>query len=112
MYLQRVANRRKSNDGAHKTQRLLGTVKPYVEVVSSTVARWLKNVMSAAGVDTTIFKPHSARSACTSKAAAQGFSIKNILDRANWSWATTVRKFYQKPVATVHKDFESAVFAL
>ena len=38
-------------------------MKPYVEVVSSTVAHWLTNVMSAAGVDTTIFKPHSARSA-------------------------------------------------
>ena len=87
-------------------------MKPYVHVVSATVARWLKNVMSAAGVDTTSFKPHSARSAGTSKAAAQGFSIKDILDLANWSRATTFRKFYQKPVATVHKDFESAVFAL
>ena len=112
VYLQRVANRRKSNDGTHKTQLLLEIVKPYVEVVSSTVARWLKNVMSAAGVNTTIFKPHLARSASTSKAAAQGFSIKDILDRANWSRATTFRKFYQKLVATVHKDFESAVFSL
>ena len=39
VYLQRVANRRKSNDGIHKPQLLLSTVKPYVEVVSSTVAR-------------------------------------------------------------------------
>ena len=76
MYLQRVANRRKSNDGIHKTQLLLSTVKPYVEVISSTVARWLKNVMSAAGVDTTIFKSHSARSASTHEAAAQGFLSK------------------------------------
>ena len=51
----------------------------------------VKNVMSAAGVDTTIFKPHSARSASTSKAADQGFSIKDILESANWSRATTFR---------------------
>ena len=84
VYLQRVANRRKSNDETHKTQLLLGIVNPYVEVVSSTVACWLKNV------DTTTFKPHSACSASTSKASAQGFSVKDILDRANWSRATTL----------------------
>ena len=66
--------------------------------------------MSAAGVDTTIFKQHSARSASTSKAATQGFSIKDILEHANRSRTTTFRKVYEKPVPTVHKDFESAVF--
>ena len=54
--------------------------------------------MSAVGVDITIFKPHSARSASTFKAAAQGFSIEDNLERANWSRATTFRKFYQKPL--------------
>ena len=46
-------------------------MKPHNPVTSSTIARWLKQVMESAGIDTIIFKAHSVRSASTSAAAMQ-----------------------------------------
>ena len=76
VHTDRTSDRRKVNGKQTKNQLLLGTVKPYVEVVSSTIARWLKNVMKDAGIDVSVFKGHSVRWASTSKAAAQGFSVQ------------------------------------
>ena len=77
-----------------KKQLLLGFVKPYVEVVSFTVAHWLKNVMKDAGIDVSIFKGHLVHLASSSKTVAQGFSVREIMDRVNWSGASPFRTFY------------------
>ena len=42
-------------------QLLIATVAPHKPVVSSTIARWLKEVLSASGVDVSIFQAHSTR---------------------------------------------------
>ena len=39
----------------------------------------------AAGIDTTIFKPHSVRGASTSAAANSGITTEDILKAADWS---------------------------
>lgn len=44
-------------------------------VSSSTIARWLKEVLHLAGIDTSIFKAHSYRSASTSAAFSCGISL-------------------------------------
>ena len=41
--------------------------------------------MTSAGVDTTIFKPHSTRAAATSKAKTASVPIQEILKTAGWS---------------------------
>ena len=46
--------------------------EPYKVVSSATLARWLKAVLSLAGIDTSIFKGHSFRGALTSKAVSLG----------------------------------------
>ena len=107
VHTDRTSDRRKVNGKQTKNQLLLGTVKPYVEVISSTIARWLKNVMKDAGIDVSIFKGHSVRWASTSKAAAQGFSVREIMDRANWSGASTFKTFYHK--VQQYNNFEEAV---
>ena len=43
---------------------------------SPTIARWLKKVISDAGIDSSIFKAHSVRSACTSAASNFGVTTK------------------------------------
>ena len=108
-YIDRTSDRRKVNGKQTENQLLLGTVKPYVEVVSSTVARWLKNVMKDAGIDVSIFKGHSVRSASTSKAAAQGFPVMEIMGRANWSSASTFKTFYHKVIVQQYNNYEEAV---
>lgn len=67
---------------------------------SSTVARWIKNVLSNAGIDTSIFKAHSVRSASVSDAYKNGTPIKEILRVADWSNEKTFRKFYLRDSET------------
>jgi hypothetical protein len=43
-------------------------VKPFKHVFRDTISRWIRSVMKDAGVDVTIFKPHSTRAASTSTA--------------------------------------------
>ena len=50
------------------SQLLLFHVKPHGPASKDTISRWLKQVTTAAGIDTSIFKPHSTRSAATSAA--------------------------------------------
>lgn len=48
-----------------KSQLLLGIIKPHNPVASCSVARWLKDVLSQAGINTNVFSAHSTRSAST-----------------------------------------------
>ena len=38
---------------------LISQRKPHKSVTSQTLALWMKNIMAAAGIDTTVFKQHS-----------------------------------------------------
>lgn len=90
----------------HRTNSLRGNekrlfisyVKPYKAVTSSTISRWLKNVMSHAGIDTTKFKSHSIRSASVSKAKLTDVPIQEIMQVAGWSSDKTFAEYYDKPV--------------
>ena len=92
-YESRTRERRESS----KSQLLIGTIRPYKAVCSSTVARWLKSVLTAAGIDTGIFKAHSVRGAASSAAANAGVTMNDILEAADWSTETVFQKFYYKP---------------
>ena len=72
--------------------------KPHKPVKASTIGHWLKNVMKAAGVNTSVFSAHSTRGAATSKARAVGVSLADILHAANWSSPSTFCRFYCRPV--------------
>ena len=54
--------------------------------------------MTAARLDVAIFKPHSTRSAATSKAKRACVSLTDILKHAGWSNQRTFDRFYNKPV--------------
>ena len=82
-------------------------VKPYKAVTRDTLARWIRTVMCAAGVDTDLFKAHSVRSASVSKAKACHVPIDDIMRKAGWSNVETFRKYYDKEV--VVEKFAEAV---
>ena len=71
-------------------------VKPHRAVSSATISRWIKTVLSDAGIDTSIFKAHSVRRAATSAAYNKGVPVEHILKLANWSNESTFRRFYLK----------------
>ena len=50
---------------------LITTSKPYSPASKDTIAMWVKSVLHDAGIDITVFTPHSTRSASTSKAATK-----------------------------------------
>ena len=64
-------------------QRLLiSYIKPFKAVTSATIGRWIKTVLTQAGIDTNVFTAHSTRSASTSKAAAAAVPVNVILATA------------------------------
>ena len=75
-------------------QLFLSVSKPYHPVVPSTIARWLKAVLTSADVDTSVFSAHSTRGASSSKAIMSGVTLQSILHTADWSSAGTFKKFY------------------
>ena len=62
------------------------------------MSRWIKDVMSLSGIDVSLFKGHSTRSASTSRARLSGASIQEILGESRWSNESTWEKFYKKPL--------------
>lgn len=74
-------------------------LKPYNNVTSQTLSRWLKLSLKLGGIDTSMFKAHSFRHAATSKAAKSGLCIDSILSRVGWSpKCATFAKFYNRPI--------------
>ena len=62
-----------------------------------------------AGIDTSIFHPHSMTAASTSK-AVEKVPLKTVLGTAGWRRAVTFTTFYHKPVSS-GRTFEEAVLA-
>ena len=66
--------------------------KPYTAATRGTINNWVKSAMTRAGIDVTLFKPHSIRGASTS-AASEQVPIPIILKAAGWSAEYNFRNF-------------------
>nr|CAH7730411.1 unnamed protein product [Callosobruchus chinensis] len=53
--------------------------KPHRKASTSTISRWIKDILEWSGLDMSIFKPQSTRHASTSYAARAGVSFETIL---------------------------------
>ncbi|KAK2551172.1 hypothetical protein P5673_027932 [Acropora cervicornis] len=89
-YITRNCNLRNPTD----FRLFISFVKPHRAVSPATISRWIKTVLSDAGIDISIFKAHSVRGAATSAAYNKGVPVENILKLANWSNESTSRRFY------------------
>ena len=94
-------------DPATNQQLLISYHRPHKPVQSCTIARWIKSFLGSAGIDTSIFKGHSTRSASTSKARAGGISLEDVLKMADWTGPSSFLRFYYRPSFT--DDFARAV---
>jgi len=84
--------------------------KPHSPATKDTISRWVKTVMSDAGVDTTRFAPHSVRCASTSAAHRGGAPVNEIMQKAGWASDNVFAKYYNKPVQSV--TFQDAVLEI
>ena len=74
---------------------------------SETISRWIKDELSKAGVDTSVFKAHSCRSASSSKARDAGISVSEILKKGGWKSVHTFKTFYSRDIINSENvDFE------
>ena len=65
---------------------------------STTIIRWVVNVLKEAGVDVSVFSAHSTRSAAWSKASDKVLKLAEISKAAGWSKAKTFAMFYKKTI--------------
>ena len=94
VYEERTKPWRKNDEG----QLLLSYIEPHQCITTQSVSRWIVEVLTLAGIDTSTFTAHSTRSASTSKAKSQGISTKDILKRGHWSNRSTFQKFYYRNI--------------
>ena len=82
------------------SQFFISFVKPHKSVKACTLARWMKQILSVAGVDILMFTSHAVRSASAAFMRDQmNFSVKEICAVANWSTKSGVfQKFYDRYV--------------
>jgi len=81
-----------------KDKQLFVSFVNYKPVTTSTIARWLKNVLSLAGISVEIYKAHSYSSASSSAAVRAGCKLKDIMKTADWSSVKNFKKFYLRDV--------------
>lgn len=80
------------------SQLLLRYDKPYGLVSRNTISLWVRFVLQSSSIDVNIFKPHSTRSASTSKAELSDAPSADILDKAGWKSESTFANFYDKKI--------------
>ena len=68
-------------------------------MTSTTIARWVVNVLNEADVNVSVFSARSARSAVSSKASDKGLNLAEISKAAGWSNAKTFAMFYKKTIS-------------
>ena len=85
----------------------LSFAKPHKEVTKETISRWIRIILSKAGVDTKIDGPHSVRSAA--KANVNSVPLDVILKKAGWSREKTFAIFYNKEIVN-EDNFVNGIF--
>ena len=67
-------------------------------VARNTISRWLTEVMTLAGIDTSYFKGHSTRGASTSKAKSRGANPQQIINQGDWTNVSTFERHYNREI--------------
>jgi hypothetical protein len=95
-----------------QSRQLLISFVTHKAITSSTVARWLKSVLYFSGIDITLFKAHSFRSAAVSAAYSGKCSVKSILKTADWKSDCNFYKFYcRQSLNNEDVPFVKAIFS-
>ena len=92
-YLRRTCSLRKG-----EPQLLLCHTKPHGAASKDSISPWINTVMPKAGIDPSLFKLHSRRSAATSAAKAANVPMFEIMSTSGWLSSSVFGKYYDKPV--------------
>ena len=95
-YIRRTEHIRKGENNL-----ILSYSKPHKAVSKDTMARWMKELLTDAGIEG--FEAHSFRSAAASDMYKKGVPLDSILQKAGWSNARTFHKFYNRDLPQVEE---------
>ena len=104
LYLQRTETLRNTLEN----KLLISTQSPHKGVTRATVSRWVKSMLTKAGIDAR-FTAHSTRAVATSTAKMKGVPLDKIAKAAGWSNVDTFRRFYDKPLPDA--SFQNAILS-
>ena len=90
---------RAQNRGLGYPKQLFLSHQTGLPVSVQTISRWIKEVITLAGIDTSIFLPHSTRGASTSAAGRKGATVSQILGAGDWTNLGTYQRFYERTLA-------------
>uniref|UniRef100_H3B8L3 Tyr recombinase domain-containing protein n=1 Tax=Latimeria chalumnae TaxID=7897 RepID=H3B8L3_LATCH len=76
---------------------LLRSCVPHSPASVNTVRNWVKAALAVAGIDTSVFKPHSVQGAVSSRASDCGFSLDAVLHAGRWSSSRAFPCHYWHP---------------
>ena len=81
-----------------KVSFFVSYVRPHKSVTARTLARWMQQTLTKAGVNPQIWAPHSVRAAASSHhSTAHNLDLGQICKLADWSMASGVyKKFYKR----------------
>ena len=73
-------------------------VKPHKSVTSKTLSRWIKSVLTSAGISDKLWAPHTVRFAASSHHSnVRNLDLGQICHLADWSLTSGVyQKFYKR----------------
>ena len=77
-----------------------GFIEPRNTLSNSTIEKWVKDVLTNAGIDITKFSGNSARPAATSYGTKTGLTLQEILEARGWSNAQTFATYYHQHIET------------
>ena len=83
--------------GGKGTRLFVYTKAPHGTIAGDTLRRWIEICLEKAGVETTLFTPHSVWAAAMRKAASTAVPLKTILKIAGWR-SSAFTTFYNKPI--------------
>lgn len=69
-------------------------------VSSQRIAKWLTSVLHDAGIDTSIYKAHSIRSASATLQRDQGVGVDEIMAKAHWRSRSVFTRYYDRSTTT------------
>jgi hypothetical protein len=75
---------------------ILSIRKPFLPVGADCISKIVKNAMTQAGVDTSIFNAASLRMASASKALDKGASVDAVMRIGQWSSFSVFQRFYNR----------------
>ena len=80
-------------------------VRPFKPASKDTIFRWIKETLSKAVIDTSIFSTHSIGSIASSTAKKGCVDIDTILKTGSWRSMKTFGWFYHKEIVERKDDF-------